>query len=179
MIRFIIILNYVTTLLAVVAIPFIKIPQYVYVFPVVYIAYRLLSDYMDIFPKSTNTVITLLRDIASEAFIVLLVLYNTKYATNLIVIAVLFAILFGLTRLEGSSNKVIAFISNYFPFDIPMLSWAIYRIVQGHYETAIIFIAYAGWVYWYIKQDEQPYYSLWAYTVWSLGLLGTFFTCVV
>jgi hypothetical protein len=46
-----------------------------------------------------------------------------------------------------------------------------YKISDGNYLASFIFIAYTGWIYWYIKQTTQDNdFLLYAYAVWDAGL---------
>jgi hypothetical protein len=134
--------------------------------------YRLISNCIDISPKCKKKITLVLRDMMSELFIVFLVLSSTEYESNYIVFGGIFLILFLITQIK-SKNKIISFAIKFFPFDIPIIVWALFQISDGNYLASFIFIAYTGWIYWYIKQTTQDNdFLLYAYAVWNAGLVS-------
>ena len=147
---------------------------YVYAFSGAFIVYRFLSNYIDVYPGIEKRIIHTLRDAFAQLFIVFLILYGTKFEDNYIVFITLFAISFYITQIKPD-NPIIAFIVKYFPFDAPIVLWSIFQISTGNYLAASVFVAYAGWIYWYAKKEEGNQAALLsAYAIWNAGLVCTF-----
>ena len=172
MIKSIILLNYLIPLIVLIFITK-ESTLYVHAFLASFVIYRFLSNFRDIYPENKNKIVLTLQDIVAELFIVFLILYGSKYEDNHTIFVVLFIALFFVTQIK-SNNKVIAFIVNYFPFDIPIVLWGIFQISLGNYGAAFVFVAYAGWIYWYLTKSSNNIASLYAYTIWNVGLV-----CVV
>ena len=147
---------------------------YIYAFSSAFILYRFLSNCIDVYPETVNRAVQILRDIFAQLFIVFLILYGTKFSDNYIVFAALFLISFAITQIN-SENGIIAFAVKYFPFDVPIVLWAIFQISTGNYLAASVFVAYAGWIYWYATKEKNNQVALLsAYAIWNAGLVCTF-----
>ena len=147
---------------------------YIYSFLGSFVIYRFLSNYIDLYPESGDKIVLVLRDFVAELFIVFLILHGSEYAGNHLLFLVLLITLFAITQIK-SENNIISFMVTYFPFDVPIVLWAIFQISLGNYLAASVFVAYAGWIYWYLKHDKDNGVApLWAYGVWNAGLVCTF-----
>lgn len=173
MIKFFTVLNYCIPLVVLIFITKDS-PLYIHAFLISFVAYRSFSNFIDIYPENRNKIVLVLRDMLAEYFIVSLILYGSKYANNNTIFIVLFMTLTLVTQIK-SNNKVISFVINYFPFDVPIVLWAIFQIRSGNYFAASVFAAYAGWIYWFATKNSQKNVTpLYAYAIWNVGLV-----CVV
>ena len=171
-VRYLTILNHLIPFTALLFI--IDATLHVYAFLGAFIVYRFLSNCIDVYPKIVNKIVQILRDAFAQLFIVFLILYDTKFAGDYAVFMTLFVVSFSITQIK-SDNAIISFMVKYLPFDVPIVLWAIFQISTGNYLAASVFVAYAGWIYWYATRGkDNQVASLSAYAIWNAGLVCAF-----